>query len=67
MHDPAVFDDLAISVENKNINTKIKAIDQLMDEIDLQYDYRASVDLKDIERIQNDNKVNDSHNLQPKF
>ena len=51
MQNPAIFDESKLTAEEKTINTKIQAIDRLMDEIDLQYDYRASVDLKDIERI----------------
>ena len=51
MQKPAIVDESAIDAEEKTIDKKLLAIERLIDEIDLQYDYRASVDLKDIERI----------------
>ena len=38
-----------------------------MDEIALQYDWRSKISLGDIERVENENKANDSVNLQVKF
>ena len=38
-----------------------------MDEISVQYDPTDLIYLKDIERILNDNKANDSENFVPKF
>lgn len=62
---PILVDQEAIDVEDKVISKKLEAIERLQDEIHFQFDTTTQWDLKDIERIERNNKANDSENLQP--
>lgn len=48
-------------------NAKIHAIERLMEEITMQYDYRDQIRLADMERIIGNGESNDAENFKPKF